>query len=152
MKIEPYSAGMLSPARPAARLKQVLSAVTDRQVAQWQTKLAGLGLREKLEALKGFYFENDPYTQVVEDADGLWLIEQNCPFLNLVMERPALCSVTVSTLSRLLGVVVKREKRFQSGDSRCAFHILADQPLRAGFRFTLEDSREAERAGQSVAT
>ncbi len=122
------------------QLKNILGAVTDRQVAEWRSQMEGLPLKEKLEKLKNFYFENDPYTRVVEDQDGLWLVEENCPFLNLALQRPALCSVTVSTLQRLLGVKVKREKRFQSGDGHCAFHVLADQPIEDSFRFELEDS------------
>jgi hypothetical protein len=35
--------------------------------------------------------------------------------------------VTVSLLSRLLGVDVYREQRFQSGDGRCTFRVLADR-------------------------
>lgn len=123
-----------------AQTERLLGAVTDRQVAQWQEKLAGMTLKQKLEALRGFYFENDPYTQVLEDTNGLWLVEKNCPFLNLAMARPALCSITVSTLMRLLGVEVRREKRFQSGDSHCAFHILSDRPVGKDFRFRLEES------------
>lgn len=122
-----------------AQVERLLSAVSDRQVAQWQEQLAGLTLKQKLDALKGFYFENDPYTQVEEDADGLWLVEKNCPFLNLAMERPTLCSITVSTLTRLLGVEVRREKRFQAGDSLCAFHVFPERPVPADFRFQLED-------------
>lgn len=120
------------------QVTRVLTSITDRQVAQWQQQLDGMTIREKLEEFKDFYFENDPYTRVVEDEKGLWLIEQNCPFLNLAMERPALCSITVSTLTRLLGVRVKREKRFQNGDGHCAFHILVDQPVPASFTFGYE--------------
>ena len=67
--------------------------------------------------------------EVEEDADGLRLIEHNCPFLNVAQHHPALCSVTINTLSRLLGVRVVREERFQTGNGLCAFRILADQPL-----------------------
>lgn len=121
------------------QLGKVLGAITDKQVAQWKEQLEGLTLRQKLEALKDFYFDNDPYTEVVDDEDGLWLIEHNCPFLNLVIERPAICSVTVSTLSRLLGVEVRREKRFQEGHGRCAFRILEDKPIADDFQFGFED-------------
>jgi len=38
-----------------------------------------------------------------------------------------MCSVTASTITRLLGVHVASEKRFQDGDGRCNFRILADQ-------------------------
>lgn len=116
----------------------LLSAITDKQVAEWQTKLIGLTLKEKLQALKDFYLPNDPYIEVIEDEKGLWLVEYNCPFLNLAIQRPALCSITVSTLSRLLGVKVQREKRFQNGDGQCAFLIFADQAIDSEFLFQLE--------------
>lgn len=120
------------------QLKKVLSAVSSQQVQQWQEKMSGLTLKQKLETLRDFYFQNDPFTEVVEDEQGLWLIEKNCPFLNLASERPALCSVTVSTLMRLLGVKVVREKRFQDGDGCCAFHIFANQPVSDTFLFEFE--------------
>lgn len=120
------------------QLKGVLSAISQKQVAQWRDKMVGLNLKEKLNALKNFYFANDPFTEVVEDDEGLWLIEKNCPFLNLASERPALCSVTVSTLMSLLGVKVVREKRFQAGDGHCAFHVFPDQPIAPDFVFELE--------------
>lgn len=119
-------------------LRQVLGALTDRQVARWREELEGLDLAEKLERLRGIYFEDDPYTRVERDERGYVLIERNCPFLNLALERPKLCSVTVSTLSRLLGVRVVREARFQDGDRHCAFRILDDEPVDPGFRFEFE--------------
>jgi len=122
------------------QLGKVLAAITDKQVAEWQNRLDGLSLRQKLQQLKNFYFDQDPYTSVIDDDTGLWLIEHNCPFLNLATARPAICSVTVSTLSRLLGVEVKREKRFQDGHGRCAFRILEHNPIATHFRFGFEDS------------
>lgn len=119
-------------------LKQVLAAITQKQVAQWQEQLKNLNLRERLYALKDFYFANDPFTEVVDDETGLWLIEKNCPVLNLANERPALCSVTLSTLTRLLGVKVVREKRFQQGDGHCAFHVLENQPITDDYLFEFE--------------
>ena len=52
------------------------------------------------------------------------LIERNCPFLDVANRRPALCSVTVNTLSRLLGRRVERVRTFQNGHGRCAFRIV----------------------------
>lgn len=121
-----------------AGLRDMLAAITDRQVERWRTELAGLDLPAKLDRLKSIYFENDPYTRVERDGDDFVLIERNCPFLNVALQRPALCSVTVSTLSRLLGVRVYREARFQDGDRHCAFRVRPDRPLDKGFRFEFE--------------
>jgi predicted ArsR family transcriptional regulator len=122
-------------------LTSLLTALTDQQVKQWETKLVGKSLAERIKALKGIYFKDDPFTSVHKDARGYLLVERNCPFLNVAMRQPKLCGVTISTLTRLLGVRVVREQRFQDGDRRCAFRILADQPVDVRrFRFATEDT------------
>lgn len=119
-----------------AALTQVLASLTDARVRQWQPLLEGFTLEQRLDALKAVYLENDPFMSV-EMRDGeLRLIERNCPFLNVAQRRPGLCSVTVSTLARVLGMRVVREERFQSGDERCVFRVLRDEaidPGRPGF-------------------
>lgn len=120
-------------------LTKLLTALTDQQVQRLESKLAGKSLAEKIRVLKGIYFEGDPYVSVEKDQRGYLLVEHNCPYLTLALQRPRLCSVTVSTLTRLLGVRVVREKRFQDGGQCCAFRILADQPVDTRhFRFAFE--------------
>lgn len=123
-------------------LRQVLASLTDENVRQWTPHLQNKSLMERLEALKGIYLENDPYMEVdVDNLSGeLRLVERNCPFLNVASRRPALCSVTVSTLSRLLGHKVTREKRFQDGDGRCVFRVHLNDAIAPGaFRFAFEE-------------
>lgn len=111
-------------------LAHILQNLTEARVSRWGPVLEGLTLEEKIEALKGIYLEEDPFTSVEKSTSGeLRLVERNCPFLNVALERPALCSLTVSTLTRLLGFKVVREKRFQAGDGRCVFRILTDHPI-----------------------
>lgn len=113
-----------------ATLKKILAALTEARVRRWQPMLEGKSLVERLQALKEIYQEDDPFTVVEADGNGtLRLVERNCPFLDVARRRPALCSVTVSTLSRLLGYKVVREEKFQDGDGCCAFRILTDQPV-----------------------
>jgi predicted ArsR family transcriptional regulator len=124
-------------------LRQILISLTDRNVDQWAPQLQGKTLPERLEALKGFYLEDDVYMQVDSDEAGneLRLVERNCPYLNIASRRPAMCSVTVSTLSRLLGHAVTREKRFQDGHGRCVFRVHLDRPVDpTEFRFAFEES------------
>ncbi|MAT99533.1 MAG: DNA-binding protein [Anaerolineaceae bacterium] len=123
-------------------LRQVLALLTDENVRQWAPHLQDKSLLERLEALKGIYLEDDAYMEVDKDETSgeLRLVERNCPFLNVASRRPALCSVTVSTLSRLLGHTVIREKRFQDGDGRCVFRVQLNQPVDTdAFRFAFED-------------
>ncbi|MCQ6282850.1 helix-turn-helix domain-containing protein [Bacillus sp. EB600] len=120
-------------------LTQVLSRMTEARVSEWETRLHGLNLAERIEALKGIYMEDDSFMEVEHSGEQLSLIERNCPFLNVAKRRPALCSVTVSVLTRLLGYRVIREERFQNGDGRCAFRVLLNEPIEEGsINFTLE--------------
>ena len=123
-------------------LRELLGDLADTRVRQWAPRLAGMSLEEKIEALKGIYLEDDPFMSVDSDSEGaLRLVEHNCPFLNVAKERPALCSLTVAVLSRLLGYRVSREKRFQAGDGRCVFRLHTDRPVEVeNPTFTFEDS------------
>jgi len=119
---------------------RVLRRVCDDRVATSEAQLNGLPLAERVNALKSLYFESDPFMDVEAADDGFYLIERNCPFFNTAMRRPILCSVSVNALTRLLGVRVEREERFQNGQGRCVFHIHADQPIdSATWEFRLED-------------
>lgn len=119
-------------------LREVLSDITDRQVADWSPELQGKALHERIDALRGIYFDEDPYTEVQRDEEGAMLVEHNCPYLTAALDEPRLCSVTVSTMKRLLGVEVERTERFQHGDGRCVFRIRDKQPVPGRFRFDWE--------------
>lgn len=108
---------------------RVLERVSNDRVAAMEPSLRGLDLRQRVEALKNWYLDGDPYMDSARDGDDLLLIERNCPFLNTAMSRPALCSVTVNALTRLFGVRVHREEKFQNGDGRCVFRARTREPI-----------------------
>jgi len=120
-------------------IMRVLRRIYEDRVAVSEGALRDMTLEQKVEALKGLYIEHDPFMEVEKVEDGFRLVERNCPFLSVAMRRPALCSVTVSTLQQLLGVKVVREQRFQHGDGCCAFRICFEQPLAAATGFQLEE-------------
>ncbi|HYE58492.1 MAG TPA: hypothetical protein VD948_08295, partial [Rhodothermales bacterium] len=113
-------------------LERLLARLTDERVRAWAPRLEGLSVEDRLVALREIYLDDDPFTAVETGEGGIRLVERNCPYLNVAAGRPALCSVTVSTLTRLLGARVVREERFQTGDGRCAFRVLTDQPVEPG--------------------
>jgi len=116
---------------PAAT-RQLLASLTDERVKAWEVRLRGRTLRQKLELLKDLYVADDPHAAVETKGRELRLIERNCPFLEVALKRPVLCSVTVNALSRLLGYRVQREERFQTGHGRCVFKVRLDQPVKPG--------------------
>lgn len=119
----------------ADALRKVLASLADKQVEAWKPALAGLSAKDKLAALRSLYQEDDPFMSVEERDGDLVLVERNCPYLSVAVAHPALCSLSVMTLERLLGRPVTREERFQAGHGRCVFRIRGEgPPPRPGFR------------------
>ena len=119
---------------------RVLRRLSDDKVTQAAPALRGRSLAERVESLKSLYADDDPYMETAEVEDGFLLIEKNCPFFTTAMHRPAFCSVSINALTRLLGVRVSRDERFQNGDGRCVFHVYRDEPVdAAAWEFRLED-------------
>lgn len=119
---------------------RVLARVANDRVAATESLVRDLPLAARVDALKNWYLADDPYMDVERSGSDFRLIERNCPFLNTALERPALCSVSINALTRLLGVRVHREEKFQNGDGRCVFRVHAQEPVDAGnWRFVLED-------------
>jgi len=117
---------------------RVLARVADDRVQAVAPSLRDLTLAERVDALKNWYLAEDPYMEV-ERVDGDFrLVERNCPFYNTAMRRPALCSVSVNALTRLLGVRVEREEKFQNGDGRCVFRVRSADAVDANAPFQLE--------------
>jgi predicted ArsR family transcriptional regulator len=110
-------------------LKHLLSSMIEQRIMQWEPKLIGLSTAERLNVLKDFYKNDDSFMEIENKNHAYSLIERNCPFHNVALQRPILCSVTVSVLTHLLGCSVKREKRLQNGDGCCVFQVLLDEPV-----------------------
>lgn len=119
-------------------VEAALSRVADQWVSVWEPRLRGLSLGERLDLLRDYYGEDDPFLSVERNGH-ISLVERNCPYRNVAMARPPLCSITINTLSRLLGYRVVRTQKFQAGDGCCEFRVLTDQPVDAtAFPFRLE--------------
>lgn len=118
---------------------RVLARVSNDKVDALAPLLHDRPLEERLGVYRNWYLEDDPYMSV-EIVDGdVRLIERNCPFYNTAMRRPALCSVSVNALTRLLGVRVAREEKFQNGNGRCVFRGYANEPIDGNaWKFELE--------------
>jgi predicted ArsR family transcriptional regulator len=123
---------------PEATLR-VLRHVAEEKIAANEPSVRDLPLGERVRVLRDWYLDSDPYMETEEAEGGYRLIERNCPFFNTAMRRPALCSVSVNALTRLLGVRVRREEKFQNGNGRCVFRVYADEPIdSANWEFRLE--------------
>ena len=121
----------------------VLARLTDDRVAELEPRVATASMKRRMAALQAIYGEGDPFAYVEKRGDDYVVVERNCPYLKFATKRPDICSTTVSTLRRLTGCEVVRERRFQDGDGRCEFHVLTAQasPDRKRVRFEKEPPR-----------
>ena len=121
----------------------VLARLTDERVAELEPRVATASMKRRMAALQAIYGEDDPFAYVEKRGDDYVVVERNCPYLKFAMKRPDICSTTVSTLRRLTGCEVVRERRFQDGDGRCEFHVRTAQasPDRKRVRFEKEPPR-----------
>ena len=107
----------------ASAAAAVLARFTDDRVAALEPRVPARPIRKKMASLQAIYGDGDPFADVEQRGDDYVVIERNCPYLSFALERPEICSTTVSTLRRLTGCEVVRERRFQDGDGRCEFHV-----------------------------
>ena len=123
--------------------ERVLARVANEKANVIGPMLRELTLDQRIAALKNWYLQDDPYMETEKTEDGYRLIERNCPFYNTAMRRPNLCSVSVHALTRVLGVRVFREEKFQNGDGRCVFRVMANEPVDGEkLEFVLESRAE----------
>jgi DeoR family transcriptional regulator, suf operon transcriptional repressor len=123
-------------------LRKVLNSMIDERISQWEPKLKGLSTEERLNALKDFYTKDDSFMEIENENNTYSLIERNCPFHNVALQRPILCSVTVSVLTHLFGCSVKRVKKLQNGDGCCTFQLHLNEPINQDTpRMIIEDEQ-----------
>ena len=124
---------------------EIAATLTDDRVARLQDRSKGSSLQDKVEELRAIYREDDAFIKVEPRGADLVVIEKCCPYLNIALEHPLICSTTVSTLRRVLGYEVVRERRFQDGDQRCEFHVkTAHRAAESSPRFEFEPSKSGE--------
>lgn len=133
---------ILSQGRERATLSDALEQITDSWVDSWEPRLRGKSIDDRLALLKDYYLPGDPYI-TIEKNGHVSLVEHNCPYLNVALKRPALCSITVNALTRLLGCRVVRQRKFQNGDGCCEFRIQLDQPIDPESHAFALEAREA---------
>lgn len=125
-------------------LQRILEKITDMRVEVLAARPKAPTIGEQIDSLRSIYVENDPFTVVAEQGGDWVLIERNCPFLNVALQRPEICSTTVSAMRRFLGHEVVRQRRFQDGEGRCEFRVVTKRPRKRGPRFEFEPPRESQ--------
>jgi predicted ArsR family transcriptional regulator len=120
-------------------VQELMARIAESTAEDWEPKLRGKTLDQRLETLKDYYLPDDPFISIERNGH-VALVERNCPFTNVAIQQPQMCSITVNVLTRLLGLRVSRERTFQHGDGCCEFRVHKDQPVDpSSVRFSMEE-------------
>lgn len=103
---------------------EVLSARNAKLIESWQDRICGQTLMEKLECLAGVLNEHGYEARIEIGEDGvLYLLEGNCPALEVARQYGQLCQSETELYAKLLDARVVRESQISQGASVCRYQI-----------------------------
>lgn len=106
--------------------RDVWSEVVQNLVDKYQTRISGLSLDEKLNALTSILSENGADATWEKTDSGYLLHESNCLYYRVAKRHPEVCSLDGDLLEGLLNVKVERLGCMVGGAHRCTYRILND--------------------------
>ena len=103
---------------------EVLDARNAKLLEVWRDRVQGTNLKTKLEALVHILNEIG-YEATLEYADGgvFYLVEGNCPSLDVARKYPQLCQSESNLYASILNASVTREQQISTGASACRYRI-----------------------------
>lgn len=103
---------------------EVLSARNAKLMESWQDRVCGGTILEKLECLVGVLNEHGYEARIEIAEDGrLYLLEGNCPALEVARQYGQLCQSETELYAKLLDTNVVRESQISQGASVCRYRI-----------------------------
>ncbi len=105
---------------------EVLDARNAKLLEVWRERVQGECLQTKLEALVHILNEMG-YEARLEQAEAgvFYLLEGNCPSLEVARKYPQLCQSETNLYGQILNAYVSREQQISSGASACRYRIEA---------------------------
>jgi predicted ArsR family transcriptional regulator len=103
---------------------EVLSARNTKLLEAWQERVTGESLQEKLCRMVVVLNQHGYEASIEYGLNGdLYLLEGNCPSLEVARQYGQLCTSEAELYSRLLGVPVTRETQITRGASSCRYRV-----------------------------
>jgi len=107
-------------------LQRVIAARTAEQLSAYEKSIGRRKrVRDRVEALARQRTAEGYMAEVVEDAGGLFLVENHCPICDAARACVGFCRSELELFQQALGddVTVERTEHLLSGDRRCVYRI-----------------------------
>lgn len=104
-------------------VRDVMKRVSKTLADQYARKVKGADPEQRLRQLVDLLLEEGALVEAVEEDDQLVVYRRSCPFVSMVDDKKAVCSVDLDMMSNVVGQPVKRITCRHAGDPCCSFTI-----------------------------
>ena len=106
-----------------AVVRRLLNRVGERLANQYQEKVRGEMLQERVRSLAAALDERGILADVSHNDDIIYLHEYNCPYHELAAEHREICEMEEAMMSDVLGAEVELQSCIMDGDTGCSFAV-----------------------------
>ena len=104
-------------------VRDVMKRVSKSLADYYAEKVTAADPEQRLRQLVDLLLEEGALVEAVEEDDKLVIYRRSCPFVSMVDEKRAVCTVDLDILSAVVGKPVKRIACRHAGDPCCSFTI-----------------------------
>ena len=119
--------GEIKESLPQEALHLLLASVADTMAADYATQLEGLPLEARLRRLVELLDEEGFSAEVERRGGELMIRELSCPYLQIGMQHPEVCTIDQSFIAKALSLPVERVRCLLDGDAHCAFSVQVEE-------------------------
>ena len=119
--------GEIKESLPQEALHLLLSSVADTMADDYAAQLEGLPLEQRLRRLVELLDEEGFAAEVERRGGELLIRELSCPYLQIGMQHPEVCTIDQSFIAKALSLPVERVRCLLDGDAHCAFSVQVEE-------------------------
>ena len=107
--------------------QHVLSGVADAMADSYASQLEGLPLEQRLRRLVELLDEEGFSAEVERRGGELMIRELSCPYFQVGMQHPEVCTIDQTFIAKALSLPVERVHCVLDGDAHCAFSVHVEE-------------------------
>ena len=113
---------------PEPMVSKLFAEMADGLAEEYAAQMKGLDMEERLDLAKALMTE-EGFTIEWEKTGGQYQIHEiTCPYLQIGLNHPEVCTVDQTLISRMLAVPAEKVQCVLKGDAHCTYVVQAEAP------------------------
>lgn len=113
---------------PPQALEDMFARMATGMVAEYQHRLDGRSLEEKMELLMELLGTEGFMARWNQTGETISLTEYHCPYLHIGQRHPEVCAIDQTVIKQVLNANVEKTTCVLKGDDHCVFVITPERP------------------------